>query len=119
MNKGKSKVWVKLFEECEKSGLSQSEFCKDRGLKLSSFYGWKAKLKKQGLLSETKDQADKNNVSKAKPNRFVEAVVPGTPDLSPEPKPLTLKVNEQYCLELESGFDETLLLRTLKILGKL
>jgi len=39
--------------------------------------------------------------------------------LPPESKRLTLKVNKRYCLELESGFDETLFLRTLKILAKL
>jgi len=119
MNKGKSKVWVKLLEECEKSGLSQSEFCKERGLKLSSFYGWKAKLKKQGLLSEPKDQADKNKAHRDKPSRFLEAVLPSASELPPESKRLTLKVNKRYCLELESGFDETLFLRTLKILAKL
>jgi len=113
MNTSKSKVWVKLIEECKNSGLSQAGFCSERGLKLATFYGWKARLKKRGLLPEPK----KNKASK--PSRFLEAIGPGTPELSPEPTSLTLKVNEQFSLKLEKGFDEVLLVRTLKVLAKL
>jgi len=119
MSSNKAQVWAKLIEECDLSGLSQAKFCEDRGLKLSTFYGWKSRLKKRGLLSGPKSQSGRNKVSKAKPSRFVEAVMPDEPQLPPEPKRLTLQVNERYCLALESGFDEALLLKTLKVLSRL
>jgi len=119
MSKDKSKVWVKLIEEYERSGVSPSQFCIERRVSRSNFYSWKARLKKKGLLPKRQDPADQNTASKEKTSRFMEALVPSLSELNFEPKRLTLKVNEQFSLELEKEFDEALLLRALRVLGQL
>lgn len=111
MKKQSAQIWAKRIREANESGLSHRAYCEREGIKLSTFYGWKARLQK--LLPELKDQNDKNK--ELQPSRFVEAILP----FEPKPERLTLKVNERYCLELESGFDEPLLFRTLKVLAKL
>ena len=119
MSKEKAKVWGKLIEEWESSGLSQVEFCKGRGLKLSTFYGWKSRLKSRGPIPVRQSQLGRIKISSDQPRRFVEAVVSSAAGFLITPRTLTLKVGERFSLELESEFDEALLLNTLKILAKL
>ena len=119
MSKDKSEIWTKVIADWESSGLSQVGFCKVRGLKLSTFYGWKSRLKNRGPIPVRQNQADKIKISHDKPSRFVEAVMPRTGELPVTPQSLILKVGERFSLKLEPEFNETLLLKTLKILAQL
>jgi len=41
----KTRYWQKTIQEAVRSGMSIGEFCRQRGLKESQFYGWQRKLK--------------------------------------------------------------------------
>lgn len=65
--------WKALIAEQKKSGLSQAQFCKARGVALSSFCSWLAKLNKLPK-SQAKDFARVELVtdtSKKEPMRIV------------------------------------------------
>lgn len=40
--------WKKIIDECESSGLSQKEWCKEHHINLSTYGHWKATIKEQG-----------------------------------------------------------------------
>jgi hypothetical protein len=44
----RQEYWKTLIEEQKSSGLSQAQFCKERGLSKSSFYNWSSILKRGG-----------------------------------------------------------------------
>ena len=39
--------WKQLIGEQSRSGLTQAEFCRDRGVSVGTFSSWKAQLKKE------------------------------------------------------------------------
>lgn len=51
--------WLKLFAECESSGLSQALFCKQKGVSYWSFYKQRRDLVKRGLLKAARPIAVK------------------------------------------------------------
>ena len=42
------KRWQALIEDQRSSGMTRAEFCKRRGVSVSSFYSWAARFKKKG-----------------------------------------------------------------------
>lgn len=107
MEQDKSKVWAKRIKDWEQSGLSQAAFCRERGLTPSNFHSWKARLKQQAQEAEPNPR-NMVEVTRIQPER-----------LSPPAPPLRLEVNASYVLELAPGFDEALLLKTLRVLERL
>jgi hypothetical protein len=45
------KFWINHIQKFEQSNLSQSEYCKMKGINKSSFSAQKTELKRQGLIS--------------------------------------------------------------------
>ena len=43
----RAQTWAKLIQECNNSGLSKREFCRQRGISEKSFYYWLRKLRSQ------------------------------------------------------------------------
>ena len=43
----RAQTWVMLIQECNNSGLSKREFCRQRGISEKSFYYWLRKLRSQ------------------------------------------------------------------------
>ncbi len=39
--------WARVIQECNSSGLSNREFCRQRGIAEKSFYYWQRKLRQQ------------------------------------------------------------------------
>ncbi len=64
--------WRQLIEECSRSGLTQAEFCRQRGIKGATLSWWKRQLRQRGAL------AGEDCPAKAA-DRFVEVRVPGPP----------------------------------------
>jgi transposase-like protein len=47
---GRTDQWRDRIAEQERSGLSVRRFCKERGMAEHSFYGWRKRLREQGLV---------------------------------------------------------------------
>ena len=43
--------WATVIQECNSSGLSNREFCRQRGIAEKSFYYWQRKLRQQIVKS--------------------------------------------------------------------
>lgn len=80
----RTKHWRGLVDSWERSGLSQSEFCRRRGVKLVTFGWWKRRLKGVGKLtgrfrggggSKARGRAELVNRGTA---QFVEVALPRT-----------------------------------------
>jgi len=95
-NNLKKDFWHRHIEECEKSNLSQIEYCTTHNLALSTFGYWKRKLGR-----------DQNR----KPVFYPLAVAP-TPSLNNGAKEsgLTLHVkNGRFTIQIEKGFSASAL----------
>ncbi len=45
--------WAMVIQQCNSSGLSNREFCRQRGIAEKSFYYWQRKLRQQIVKSAT------------------------------------------------------------------
>jgi hypothetical protein len=50
----REKVWRKTLEDWQASGLTQADFCREKGLKENSFSSWKKVLEKRDREKELK-----------------------------------------------------------------
>ena len=51
----RAQTWAMLIQECKTSGLTNKEFCEQRGISEKSFYYWQRKFREQ-LLEATAPQ---------------------------------------------------------------
>lgn len=49
----RAETWAMLIAECKTSGLTNKEFCKQRGVSEKSFYYWQRKLREQLVEATT------------------------------------------------------------------
>ena len=81
----RTQVWAMLIQECNNSGLTKREFCRQQGISEKSFYYWLRKLRSQ----------------------MAEAAGPQLVQLDPAPAPDDM-LQIQYCgaeLKLPAGVD--------------
>lgn len=90
--------WKRLFEECRSSGSSRKEFCAERGLKLSTFDYWRARLKRT--------EGDQTGVVRVV---RVEVSAPA----------ITVRVGERVAVELDGEASEEQLARVLRAAGQI
>ncbi len=50
-DKYRAQNWATVIQECNSSGLSNREFCRQRGIAEKSFYYWQRKLRQQIVAS--------------------------------------------------------------------
>ncbi|ULH26863.1 hypothetical protein FH581_022720 (plasmid) [Leptospira weilii] len=64
--------WQKEFEDFSKSGLSQPQYCKEKGIKYTTFrYHWERRLKKQDKDGFVEVPHSALNVSSASGSEFL------------------------------------------------
>jgi hypothetical protein len=68
----RAKYWRTVLSECERSGLTQAAFCRQRGIKPVTFYWWKRRLMGAG---ENGRSTRGHRTAGGKGNRFVEVVM--------------------------------------------
>ena len=116
-NGERRKYWEGLVREHPESGLSVREFCRQRGVKESSFYWWRGTL-----LGSKTSGTGKRNASQAK--RPAPAVASGSPgfvevlngtSVSGVRVRLTAGGTPEICLD--RGFDETTFRRALAVVA--
>jgi len=93
-DKNPREFWTEKVRQWQRSGKAQSVFCREEGLNLNSFNGWKqallaAKSPKSGVKQAPAAMAAKSNSVDAKPSflRFPisDSAVDKTPSEKPEP----------------------------------
>jgi hypothetical protein len=87
----KPEKWKVLFEEWERSDLTQAEFCRQKGLKWHRFHYWKTKL-----MSGSQKENGKL--------KLVEVKVGDSESLRPSRDPFMLERGE-WSLKIPPGFD--------------
>jgi hypothetical protein len=87
--------WQTWLYEFTISGLSQSEFCRRKGLTLSAFYNWRKKLGQIPIPAPT-----------SLPKPFIEIKPPSAPVIAPDTSSAAA-----WDLELELGYGRVLRLR--------
>ena len=93
----KKRLWENRLKDWNASGLTQSQYCREHGLRVNQFIYWKKR------------------------------VMPGTVTLVevPTPKPLrsssaiSLVIGEHYRLEIPEGFDPASLERVIRVVSRL
>jgi hypothetical protein len=109
----RARFWKDCLTEWQVSGLSQIEYCEEKGLSIRTFSSWKRK----GV-----ENIDIGSPKKVKESsiRLVELPLENLTDTSvlPSTKPLRLVVRGKYRIELEQDFDTELLNRLLGILER-
>ncbi len=91
--------WSERIVNWEKSGLTQAAFCKQHQLVYGTFVYWRSHLKKLNA-----------QVKPPEPVSFFPVT------LKPEKKTtLTLRINDQHCIDLSSDFDPELLRQVVQI----
>ena len=49
----RTQIWTEIIRECKASGMSNKEFCLQRGVSEKCFYYWQRKLRKQAIGAAT------------------------------------------------------------------
>lgn len=72
----RAKYWAQLVRSWEKSGLTQAEFCRRRGVKAVTFAWWKRKLR--GAAERTHHRRGRSTATRRRPEaKFTELLWPG------------------------------------------
>ena len=104
--------WQRLLGEWERSGLSQAEFCRRRGLRAVNLAWWKRRLRS----SEGTPRAGRQGVTrKAGRAAFVELALPSQPAHGGFGYELVLPSGA--CLRLPGDFDPQRVARLVQALG--
>jgi hypothetical protein len=104
--KSNHKLWQAHIESWSKSGLTQSEYCRQRQLSRDAFTYWKRRL-------HPEQKAEPANNLVPLPFRLP------AQDRSKLPVPLKLVVGDRFGLEISADFDSALLEKILLTLGRL
>jgi hypothetical protein len=71
----RAKYWAGLVESWQKSGLTQAEFCRRRGVKAVTFAWWKRKLR--GAAERTHQRSSRSSATRRRPEaKFTEVMWP-------------------------------------------
>lgn len=71
----RAKYWARRVESWEKSGLTQAEFCRRRGVKAVTFAWWKRKLR--GAAKRAYDRRSRSTTTRSRPEaKFAEVKWP-------------------------------------------
>jgi transposase-like protein len=97
---GKETFWRQALEECQSSGQSVRDFCRQRDLKESLFYAWRREL-------------GRRDVGVSEKAGFVELVRPAGVK---EEAGVSIRVDERVRVVLERGFDRETLQATVACL---
>ncbi len=84
--------WQKHIKNWKRSGLSQREYCRKRGISASAFYYWHRKLKKQ---------------SKVEQPQFYPLILPDVPGAGCNDTASGLRLflhERKYCIDIEKEF---------------
>lgn len=72
----RAKYWARLVASWRKSGLTQAEFCRRRGVKAVTFAWWKRKLR--GGAEQAGQRRSRSTTTRRRPeSRFTEVIWPG------------------------------------------
>ena len=80
--------WLTAIKEFDKSSLSLVEFCRDRGLAVSTFHSWRRRLRSDGIFSQRASQ--KNSKTSQESSRQTHSFLPvyvTESTLNPTPHP--------------------------------
>jgi hypothetical protein len=102
--------WRRVAENIDNSALSAIEYCKKNKISVKSFYAWKTKLRKLDL----NESSIKSHFQELKLKE------PSTKASSAPIVPENIKIffNDKIRISVATNFDESLLLKTIKVLDK-
>ena len=52
-NEYRAQIWMQFIRECKASGMTNREFCQQRGISEKSYYYWLRKLRKRAVEAAT------------------------------------------------------------------
>ena len=85
--------WKQVLEEYESKGVKRGEFCAERGIKVSTFDYWRARVRKTGEN---------------------ESGVVKVAEVAPTPSVVRIRVDERITIELDGSAGESQLVRVLR-----
>lgn len=105
--KDKVVFWTAAVQACERSGLTQQEFCKAQGLCPSTFRYWKKELSAKGAVPPKPAQELVPVPVTIQPPSFPKAESSGS---------ISLTVRDRYLLDIPDGFQAATLEQILLVL---
>ncbi|MCP4180488.1 MAG: hypothetical protein GY756_22225 [bacterium] len=103
------KKWLRIFDDIERSGLSTVDYCKQNNISVKTLYTWRSKLRK-AKLSSTNDHHHFQEV-KLK-DLFSKPLSPSKPADS-----INIFINDKIRISVYEDFNESLLLKTIKVIN--
>lgn len=107
MQTERAKYWKERVESWQSSGVKMRDWCKANEISEKSLSRWKKKLADEGGVNQKKQKA---------PNGWCE--VKTTPAKQALPSGIKLEINEQIRIELNRGFDHSLLREVVEALTR-
>ena len=107
MQTERAKYWKEQVENWQSSGVKMRAWCKANEISEKSLSRWKKKLADEEGVNQKKQKA---------PNGWCE--VKTTPAKQILPSGIKLEINEQIRIELNHGFDHTLLREVVEALSR-
>jgi len=100
--------WRRVAENIDRSALSAAEYCKRNKISVKSFYAWKTKLRKL----DSNDSYIKSHFQelKLKEPPTKASSIPSVPEN------IEIFFNDKIRISVAANFNETLLLKTIKVL---
>ncbi|OPX22553.1 MAG: hypothetical protein B1H02_06000 [Candidatus Latescibacteria bacterium 4484_107] len=112
--KSKAEKWRRIVEEQASSGLNQSRFCRERGIRLSAFCYWKRKFSDSPAGTGEKGVSDRED-SKVKPRGLV-ALRIESPKEEATAEAFEVVLPNKHRIRIPCDFDEESFLRLLRIM---
>ena len=102
--------WRRVAENIDRSALSAAEYCKRNKISVKSFYAWKTKLRKL----DSNESSINNHFQKLK----LKEPPAKASSIPAVPENIEIFFNDKIRISVATNFDESLLLKTIKVLDK-
>lgn len=109
-----AKYWRDVFARWERSGLTQAEFCRRRGVSITRFRWWRYDLKRRSGVGDG-DAVVGRRGRRSRKARFVAVHVREPKRLDPEGR-IELVLKGGRVLRIGCGFDRELLVEVVQVL---
>jgi hypothetical protein len=103
-------AWRQIFRDQTASGLSHSDFCRERSIPFHSYFWYRRRL--QAPVAEAARRPERPAI----PSRLVPVRVTTTSRSSPDRGSIEVVLASGRCLRVSRGFDEETLLDLLRLL---
>jgi len=111
VDRGKERFWRRMVRQCQRSKLTNRDFCAEHGLAEPSFYTWRRIIAERDQQGTPTSLSDGHHFEDAQPVFVPVHVLP-----APASSPLELVLDQGQVVRVPVGFDAATLRQLLAVL---